>query len=95
MGNITVSKQELTITWVITWHGYVKSYDAVPEFDPLLIFTFDWWDCKGQRQVHIMNQTKQDFMGHFSDQIIATSHNLSPNGGLVREILLFQTIPGC
>ena len=26
----------------------------------------------------------------FSGQIIATSHDLTPNGGLVREIPLFQ-----
>ena len=29
-----------------------------------------------------------------SGQIIATSHDLTPNGGLVREILLFQGNPG-
>ena len=27
---------------------------------------------------------------HISGQIIATSHDLTPNGGLVREIPLFQ-----
>ena len=27
---------------------------------------------------------------HMSGQIIATSHDLTPNGGLVREISLFQ-----
>ncbi len=27
---------------------------------------------------------------HISDQIIATSHDLTPKGGLVREIPLFQ-----
>ena len=27
---------------------------------------------------------------HVSGQIIATSHDLAPNGGLVREIPLFQ-----
>ena len=27
---------------------------------------------------------------HFSGQIIATSHDLTPNGGLVKEIPLFQ-----
>ena len=27
---------------------------------------------------------------HWSGQIIATSHNLTPNGGLVREVPLFQ-----
>ncbi len=31
---------------------------------------------------------------HVSDQIIATSHDLTPNGGLVREIPLFQETPG-
>ena len=30
------------------------------------------------------------FLGHISGQIIATSHDLTPNGGLVREIPLFQ-----
>ncbi len=29
-----------------------------------------------------------------SGQIIATSHDLTPNGGLVREIPLFQGNPG-
>ena len=29
-----------------------------------------------------------------SGQIIATSHDLTPNGGLVREIPLFQENPG-
>ena len=29
-----------------------------------------------------------------SGQIIATSHDLTPNGGLVREIPLFQGYPG-
>ena len=33
----------------------------------------------------------QDSEGHeISGQIIATSHDLTPNGGLVREIPLFQ-----
>ena len=27
---------------------------------------------------------------HFTGQIIATSHDLTPNGGLVRELPLFQ-----
>ena len=31
---------------------------------------------------------------HVSGQIIATSHDLTPNGGLVREIPLFQENPG-
>ena len=31
---------------------------------------------------------------HQSGQIIATSHDLTPNGGLVREIPLFQGILG-
>ena len=31
---------------------------------------------------------------HTSGQIIATSHDLTPNGGLVREIPLFQENPG-
>ena len=31
---------------------------------------------------------------HTSGQIIATSHDLTPNGGLVREIPLFQGNPG-
>ena len=30
----------------------------------------------------------------YSGQIIATSHDLTPNGGLVREIPLFQENPG-
>ena len=30
------------------------------------------------------------FAEHVSGQILATSHDLTPNGGLVREILLFQ-----
>ena len=30
-------------------------------------------------------------MVHISGQIIATSHDLTPNGGLVREIPLFQS----
>ena len=30
------------------------------------------------------------FFIHESGQIIATSHDLTPNGGLVREIPLFQ-----
>ena len=29
-------------------------------------------------------------MVHISGQIIATSHDLTPNGGLVRELPLFQ-----
>ena len=31
-----------------------------------------------------------DFRNMISGQIIATSHDLTPNGGLVREIPLFQ-----
>ena len=33
-------------------------------------------------------------LDYFSGQIIATSHDLTPNGGLVREIPLFQGNPG-
>ncbi len=35
------------------------------------------------------------FMYIVSGQIIATSHDLTPNGGLVREIPLFQGNLGC
>ena len=34
------------------------------------------------------------FARHDSGQIIAPSHDLTPNGGLVREIALFQGNPG-
>ena len=33
---------------------------------------------------------KDGIFGILSGQIIATSHDLTPNGGLVREIPLFQ-----
>ena len=38
--------------------------------------------------------TKRILTTHLSGQIIATSHDLTPNGGLVREIPLFQGNPG-
>ena len=38
----------------------------------------------------MMNFTASNLSG----QIIATSHDLTPNGGLVREITLFQENPG-
>ena len=34
--------------------------------------------------------SKRPSINHLSGQIIATSHDLTPNGGLVREIPLFQ-----
>ena len=37
---------------------------------------------------------QSDPMFYVSGQIIATSHDLTPNGGLVREIPLFQENPG-
>ena len=36
----------------------------------------------------------QGLNSHYSGQIIATSHDLTPNGGLAREIPLFQGNPG-
>ena len=41
------------------------------------------------------NKFSQPFpLVHVAGQIIITSHDLTPNGGLVREILLFQENPG-
>ena len=43
----------------------------------------------------IVSVLKEGLLGmHESGQIIATSHDLTPNGGLVREIPLFQGNPG-
>ena len=39
----------------------------------------------------LQNKKQQSIL---SGQIIATSHDLTPNGGLVREIPLFQEHPG-
>ena len=43
-----------------------------------------WWKM-------LQNKKQQSIL---SGQIIATSHDLTPNGGLVREIPLFQENPG-
>ena len=41
--------------------------------------------------MYLEDQGKSSFeIIHPSGQIIATSHDLTPNGGLVREIPLFQ-----
>ena len=44
------------------------------------------------RPAHLITPEIQVDM--YSGQIIATSHDLTPNGGLVREIPLFQGNPG-
>ena len=44
---------------------------------------FECHDLQEKRPYEICNH-------HCSAQIIATSHDLTPNGGLVREIPLFQ-----
>ena len=41
-------------------------------------------------QVRSRKQNMTSIKKHISGQIIATSHGLTPNGGLVGEILLFQ-----
>ena len=46
-----------------------------------------WW-LKGWRSLYLDNKLSRKI--HVSGQIIATSHDLTPNGGLVREIPLFQ-----
>ena len=51
-----------------------------------------FWPPK--RMVKIMEHLIKIRAFYFSGQIIATSHDLTPNGGLVREIPLFQEIPG-
>ena len=46
-------------------------------------------------QVAVLDSFKLKILGSMmSGQIIATSHDLTPNGGLVREIPIFQENPG-
>jgi len=41
-----------------------------------------------------VRQSSSDATSQKSGQIIATSHDLTPNGGLVKQIPLFQENPG-
>ena len=61
--------------WSLMFHSVSKG----PPFD-LPALAHCAWYCNGSIQLFV----------HLSGQIIATSHDLTPNGGLVREIPLFQ-----
>ena len=50
-----------------------------------------FWMCKIYDPQLPTRNTRRDYT---SGQIIATSHDLTPNGGLVREMPLFQLISG-
>ena len=51
---------------------------------------------RGRKSLSTAKDSRKKCKGgtHISGQIIATSHDLTPNGGLVREIPLFQGNPG-
>ena len=52
-------------------------------------FPWEWYLYLPLAQKNKVEAGKQGQV-HISGQIIATSHDLTPNGGLVREIPLFQ-----
>ena len=66
-------------------HGFIQQKRNRNILPGALIFLLIFWVAKKTSE-----NTPSSPINHDSGQIIATSHDLTPNGGSVREIPLFQ-----
>ena len=97
--NLGTPKSSILIRFSIINHPFL-GYPWVPLYNQLVIskifYVHIFTLIVGEMiQVHLPVFLQMGWFNHqldniISGQIIATSHDLTPNGGLVREIPLFQ-----
>ncbi len=81
-----------TCRWAIKGKDFLGNDEDVATFTWFSFFLLGAKKSVPQKNIWFQNKISKTFKE--SGQIIATSHDLTPNGGLVREIPLFQGNPG-
>ena len=77
-------------TATVTFGNHLSNQNQPLKFMRHCIVLIHWLKVFFHRKKHPPAVLERKKVDHTSGQIIATSHDLTPNGGLVREIPLFQ-----